>query len=781
LKNYNLSNSYRLTRQSIYKRDPVASDHATRGNRAGHFWIQGRLDNGQSSGERGYSQRGWRHPGKARAVLYASVGLAGLLAGSSASSQSTVGTAADGSPTIDLETITVTGREDPKGPINGYVAKRSTAASKTDTPILKTPQAVTVIGREQIEDQKPNNLAEAVRYAPGIRGETYGSDARNDWFLIRGFPAQDVGLFLDGLQLFYTSYAAWKLNPFGLERIEVLRGPSSVLYGGSSPGGIVNAVSKRPLLDPLHYVELGINNFGNRYAGFDVSGSVDASAINGKLYYRLVGQVKNGGTQTDFTDDDRYYFAPSFTWKPDADTTLTVLGSVSYDHTNSQNFLPYIGTVVPAPFGRISTRLFASDPSVDTWDRNQALIGYEFEHRFANDVTFRQNARYGYVNVTFSDLFGLGYATTPAAADLARGNFLTTPTANQVSVDNQTEVKFATGPVSHTALLGLDFRRYTIDDTQGFGAAPSLNLVQPVYLFVPRFSGAPFQDSQISQNQLGLYLQDQIELDRWTLVLSGRHDWVATENENRLGPSQSRDVGNFSGRAGLIYNTDFGLAPYASYARSFNPIIGVNPTTGQLFAPEAGEQVEVGFKYQPAGFQGYIGAALFDLRRQNVLAADPTNPLLSTQSGEVRSRGFELEAVANLMPGLKLVGAFTAYDIEVTQDLDPAKIGKVPTNTPQRFGSLWLDYTIQTGVLQGLGFGGGIRAVGHSFADEANTLAVPSHVVADAAIHYDRANWRVAVNVSNLTDEIFVGSCSSPTACFYGDRRRVTASVGYRW
>jgi iron complex outermembrane recepter protein len=670
--------------------------------------------------------------------------------------------------------------ENPRGAVQGYVAGRSMAGTKTNTPIMETPQSLSVIGSEQIRDQKPGKFDEILRYTPGVLAGTFGADTRNDWFLIRGFKSDDVGLFLDGLQLFYTSYASWKLQPFNLARVEVLRGPSAVLYGGSSPSGIVNAVSKTPPTEPIRYLETGVNNFGNAYLSFDFGGPVATSPENGKLFYRVVGQVQNGGTQVDFTPDNNYFIAPSLTWKPDADTTFTVLASASKYETRSLNFLPYVGTVTAAPLGRIPTSLFASDPSVDTFKREQEMIGYQFERNLSDDVTFRQNARFAHVDVTLSTLFGLGYVNgDPATASLARGNFLTHGIANQGNLDNQLEYRFNTGILRHTALFGLDLRHYTIDDWQGFGGATPLNLLNPVYTPTARFNGAPYQDATVTQKQAGLYIQDQIKLDRFTLVLSGRNDWVATNNDNHIGAGQSREDSKFSGRAGLIYNFDSGLAPYVSYATSYNPVIGLN--SGQLLLPETGQQTEVGFKFQPNGFNGHFGFAWFDLKRQNALTTDPNNILLPTQNGEVTSRGFELEAVANPVPGLKLVGAFTTYDLFVSKDLNPALIGKTPTNTPQALVSGWVDYTFQSGPLTGFGLGGGVRYIGSSFADNLNTMAVPSVVLGDATVHYEWQNWRAALNVINVADTIYVANCSSANACFYGDRRRTTASLSYKW
>jgi len=673
--------------------------------------------------------------------------------------------------------------ETPRGPVQGYVAHRSSSGTKTNTPIMETPQSVSVVGAEQIRDQKPNKLDEVLRYTAGVRAGTFGADTRNDWFLIRGFKSDDVGLFLDGMQLFYTSYASWKLQPFNLERVDILRGPSAVLYGGSSQGGIVNAISKMPPSEPIRYVETGVNNFGNAYVAFDFGGPVATATEPGKLFYRVVGQVQNGGTQVDFTPDNNYFIAPSFTWKPDADTSFTVLASASKQDTRGIGFLPYVGTVVDAPWGKIPTSRFVGDPSVDRFTREQEMVGYQFERNLTDSVTFRQNARFAHVDVTYSTLYGLGYATTAAAANLARGNFFTNGVANQANLDSQVEYRFGTGPLQHTSLFGVDLKHYTIDDYQGFGGATSLNLLNPVYSPTATFSGAPYQNATLTQKQVGVYAQDQIKLDRLTLVLSGRNDWVDTYNDNHIGANLGRNDSAFSGRAGLIYNFDVGLAPYVSYATSFNPIIGTNftLTPNQLYVPETAKQAEVGVKYQPLGLDGHFGIAYFDLKRANVLTTDPSNVLRSIQTGEVTSRGFELEAVANVMPGLKVMASHTVYDIFVSRDGDTTLIGKVPTNTPSQLTSGWADYTIQSGLFTGLGFGGGVRYVGKSYADNLNTLVVPSYLLGDAAIHYERQGWRYALNVANITDKIYVGSCSSISACFYGDRRRVTASASYKW
>lgn len=673
--------------------------------------------------------------------------------------------------------------ENPRGPVQGYVARRSSSGTKTNTPIMETPQAVSVIGADQIRDQKPNKLDEALRYTAGVRAGTFGADTRNDWWLIRGFKSDDIGLFLDGMQLFYTSYASWKLQPSNMERVEVLRGPSAVLYGGSSPSGIVNVISKMPPTEPVRTIETGVNNFGNAYVGFDVGGPVATQPGNGQLLYRVVGQVQNGGTQVNFTPDNNYFIAPSVTWKPDADTTLTVLASASKQDTRGINFLPYQGTVSSAPFGKIPTSFFAGDPGVDKFTREQEMLGYQFERNLTDDLTFRQNARFAHVDLTYRGYVGSGWSNVDTAT-LGRYNWYAKNTANQADLDNQLEYRFDTGPVKHTVLFGVDLKGYQIDDYQAFGfGVSSINVLNPSYgaaeVPVPT---APFRNFLITQKQAGTYVQDQMKLANFTLVLSGRNDWVETTQAARdTGVTVGqRDDSKFSGRAGVIYNFDNGIAPYVSYATSYNPIIGLN-AQNQLFLPETGKQAEIGVKVAPKGFDGYFTASVFDLKRQNVATTDPSNVLLQNQTGEVTSRGIELEAVANATRELKLIGAFTAYHLFTSKDLDPSLVGKTPTNTPEMLISGWADYTFKDGPLEGFGFGGGVRYVGSSWADTANTLEVPAVVLGDLALHYERQNWRTALNVINLTDKIYVASCASTSSCFYGDRRRVTASVSYKW
>lgn len=675
--------------------------------------------------------------------------------------------------------------ETARGPVDGYVATRSATATKTDTPIIRTPQSISVIGAQQIEAQRSQTVAEALRYTPGVYANQFGPDTRLDWFLIRGFSATDTGLFRDGLQLFQTAFANFRIDPFGAERIEVLRGPAATLFGGSPVGGLVNIVSKRPTAEPLRYLELGGGSFNQRYAAFDLGGPADAE---GHWFYRLTGRLQNSDAQVQFAPEDRYYIAPSFTYKPDGATTFTVLTSFQRDETGGAGqFLPYSGTVRPNASGlRISRSLNASDPLVDRYTRNQANLGYEFEHHFDDVWTVRQNFRYSFTEVRDSRYVGNGYANA-AETELARYGFLTTPHAGLFAVDNQAEARFNDGYFGHKLLMGVDYKRYSLSDNQASTPfppdvpVPSLNILSPRY---GQFSSTPASYRVLNQQlqQVGLYAQDQVALtERLTFLIGGRQDFVTNDLQNKLDASlsTSQNESAFTGRLGLIYNFDNGLAPYVTYGTSFNPTAGAD-SSNRPFKSDRGEQVEIGAKFQPVGWNTLFTVAAFDLVRSNVLTPDPNSIFNNLQIGAVRSRGFEASAVATLAEGLNVVASYTLYGLRTIEG-SALDLGKTPVGIPETFASLWADYTIPTGDFRGFGFGGGVNYVGRSYADVANTLTVPEYVTFDAAVHYERDGWRAAVNVQNAGDRRFVASCSSANACFYGTQRRIIASLGYKW
>lgn len=675
------------------------------------------------------------------------------------------------------------------GPVRGVVARTTRSGMKSATELTAIPQTVSVVGREEIDDMGAQNVGEALRYTPGAFSQPFGPDADTNWLFLRGFQATQTGVYMDGLQLFGYAFGGFYVDTFGLERVEVLKGPASVLYGGSNPGGIVNYVSKRPDFSRDKYIESGINDAGTGYLGFDIQ-----DVANGNIALRMNGRLQGGDGYSDFQEGWRGFIAPSLTIQPDELTSLTVFGNYTHvDEThNGDSFLPYEGTVVDrivggVNYGRIDRDANFSEPSVDKYERQQGSVGYELEHTFDNQWTARSNARFGVSDIDEQFLYADGWAS---ATELNRVNFAHQTKSTTFLIDNQIEGTVNTGAVEHRILAGVDYKFFNIDQVQSsalFGTTPPIDAFDPVY-GAPLTTPVSYTNQDLTQRQLGIYLQDQMRFGGgWIATLNGRYDkgWLeAHDRPTFYAPDQNvtqkRSDGQFSGRAGLAYEFANGITPYASVASFFNPIIGVDDN-GDLFEPEEGVQYEAGIKYAPTFIDGLFTLSVFDLTRQNV----PSNVTAFTQLqlGEVRSRGFEAEAKVNVTEQLKMTAGITAYDIEITEDANPALIGNTPFIVPEVMASVSADYTFRNGDAwyDGVTVGGGVRYVGSSWADNENTLKVPDVTLVDLKLGYEKDNWGVAFNVTNVFDETYVSSCQGANVCSYGEGRSFKLKAHARW
>ncbi|KRE22676.1 ferrichrome-iron receptor [Bosea sp. Root483D1] len=731
---------------------------------------------------------------KTRFLLGSTVSLTVLCAGAAlAQTQS--------APTVQLDTITVEGDGGTTtGPVNGYVATRSATGSKANTSITAIPQAVSVLGRDEIDDRKALKVDEALRYTAGVAAQAFGPDPDTDWIFIRGFQATQTGVFMDGLQLYSYGFGGFQIDPFLLERVEVLKGPASVLYGGSTPGGIVNLVSKRPNGKNFGYVEAGINNWGNAYTGIDIG----VSDKQGVWSTRLTGKLSGGDQYTDYSKDFRGMIMPQISYQPNGATRFTAYGmyaALDQVHVGG-GFLPYIGTVRNAPFGRIRREAFFGEPAVDDQERTQALLGYEFQHQFANNWTFSQNLRYGVMKGSQLGPYGFGYAgpdapfgdrLQPLGPDnqLYRIGFQERTRVRTFTVDNRIDGKVVTGPLEHSLLFGVDYKYFNVDHTQASGGATTISATNPVYGAAQGPTGV-YLNQDLKHHQIGFYAQDQIRFGGgWLLTLNGRYDYVDKKSVSPTGllfsPTYDKKEASWSGRAGLGYEFANGLTPYVSAATFFTPVFDAVPDLlggpGQPFRPEEGQQFEAGVKYKPTFMDALLTASVFHISKRNVLNPAPTalNPFAQQQLGEVTSRGFEFEAKANITKDLKLLASFTAFDLTTRKDSRPLLVGKTPVVVPEVTASGWLDYTVPEGAFKGLGLGAGVRYVGSSYANAENTLKVPAATVVDAAIRYQIGNWGMALNVTNLFDKVYVKSCNGQSGCGYGDARTVTVSANYKW
>lgn len=707
---------------------------------------------------------------------------------------STAAAAQDGSAT-KLEKIEVQAqgaRDEATGPVDGYVAKATTTGSKSATPLAEIPQSVSVIGRDELDDRGVvNKVDEALRYTPGVTTEPFGTDADTDWFYIRGFDATQTGVFLDGLTLFSFGFGGFQIDPFMLERVEVLKGAASVLYGGANPGGIISLISKRPLDEPLYYTEIGINSEGNAFTGFDIN---DKLTDDGTIRYRVTGKVSGGDTYTDFSNDLRGVIIPQITYAPDDATSLTVYGVLQgLDQVHVGNgFLPYVGTVVDAPFGKIDRDAFYGEPDLDTGTYVQQMIGYEAKHELESGWSLTQNARYSHLYKHEAGPYTFGWVGgAPTGPDylLNRIGFEATSKVDTFAIDNRAENEFDLGGANHAFLAGLDYKYYRLDHIQACCGATPISATDPVY-GVPQNPNFVYLDQVVRQQQIGLYVQDQIRFgDGWLVTLNGRYDYVDTVSKAAVGTSFDSNDGALSGRAGLAYEFDNGVTPYVSVATFFSPLVGtrttdpsdpLNPAKLAALQPEEGHQYEAGVKYEPTFVDGLFTASVFQITKQNVSVPVP-GFFVNAQLGEVQSTGVELEGKVNIANDWKVIGAFSYTDLEATEELDASLIGKSPVIAPETQASLWLDYTVPSGALEGLSVGAGVRYQGESWADAANTRKVPSTALVDAAIRYEKNDWAASLNVSNLFDKEYVNGCQGLSVCGYGESRTLTLKLSKKW
>ncbi len=737
--------------------------------------------------------RGLRPLAKAR-LLCAGAVLAIVAGGAfAASAQTTNSSGADSSTSVGEVVVTAA----------HYVPEKSSAATKMQTALIETPQSVTVISRDQIDLLDWQNISQSVRYTAGIVGENYGSDTRYDWLTLRGFQPVE---YIDGLQAPVGSVSTSGFDLYGAQEVDILKGPSSVLYGLAPPGGIVDVTTRRPEDKFGGSAEVDYGSYGNWEVAGDVTG-----AVNDLVSLRLTTMNRTGGTQADGVNDERFYIAPAATFHIDPKTDLTLLSYYQWDNDKGDGvgFLPAAGVYSNNPVvGKLSPNFNAGDYGYDDFARRQYGVGYDFKHDFGGDLKLEQNLKYFDDVTRQNDIYGAGLATctmadavsacgpgalypylnpltgvqetsggAPLYSDyttLNRDSFPFKEAISSFNVDTRLTDRFDTGPVTQTVLVGVDYRRYILQSAFGFASAPPLDLAAPNHnltgIVSPPYA---YTDADETQSQVGLYGQDQIKYDHWVLTLGAREDWLDQYNS---GAKINDSV--FTYRAGLNYVFQSGLAPYIAYATSFQPTEGVG-ANGAAFKPTTGDQVEGGIKFEPKflphDVKVFATLAVYDLHQKNVLETDDANPNFQVQTGQVEVKGVELEAVARIYERFTLNASYAHTDSSVSGSNTQL------TLTPKDQASLFADYTFQDGPVAGLGGGAGVRYIGSTYGDTANLWKDPSYTLVDAVVHYNLGKWALKVAASNLFDHIYIAQCSSESDCFYGLRRNVTATLSRKF
>ncbi|VXC59267.1 Iron complex outermembrane receptor protein [Pseudomonas sp. 8Z] len=694
---------------------------------------------------------------------------------------------------VEIGEINVTGQvvEQPTEHVTGYVAKRNMSATKTNTPITETPQSLSIVTSDELRDRQAETLSQALSYTPGITSQPTSFNRTADRFRIRGFDVESGtgGSLRDGLRLQNNSYDGVQ-EPYGLERVEVIRGAASVLYGQLSPGGMINGVSKRPTETPFHELNMQVGSHDRKQLSADFSGPLAGSDT---LSYRLTLLSRDSDTQQDYINDDKFYIAPALTWRPNEDTSLTLLSFYQKTDTRFSAPLPYqlVKGVGDSGF-KIGRHDFIGEPDYDDMNGEMSALGYEFQHHFNENFTLNHKLRYSESDVKWNYLqVRTGNAATTAAVInqaattgiLQRQYSDRRERARTWASDTNIESKWQLGSVEHTVLVGFDGYDTSYDSHNFRATNRSMDLDLTRYNYgqpiVVNRNRAADRGSQLDTLQKGVYLQDQIKFDdKWILLLGGRHDWADQQQAaHRNDDKASQDDEATTYRAGLVYLADNGLAPYISYSESFFPV-SVAEVTGQTFDPTEGKQYEIGVRYQPKDSNLLLSAAIYELTQENVLKQDPSD-LSYRQTGEVRSRGLELEAKADVTDALSLIASYAYTDARITKSAIATEVGQRSEDTPYHQAALWASYAFVNWGIPQLTVGAGARYKGTTQASGIDS-AMPAYTLFDAMARYQiDENWSVTLNANNLTNKQYT-YCEF-AICRYGDERTMLTSVNFNW
>ncbi|MEQ3725038.1 TonB-dependent siderophore receptor [Alcanivorax sp.] len=719
----------------------------------------------------------------------------------------------------ELQTIEVNAKQSEDvygGDDFGYVGQRSLTATKTDTPVSETPRSVSIVTREQMDDRAAVSISDALRYTPGMQAGFYGEDNKQDWFIVRGFKQANNGLYRDGTRTYSDGFYSWQLDPANLERVEILRGPASVLYGQTPPGGVINVISKRPKDYSFGSVTAEYGTWDRKQLTVDVGAPIgDGHA------FRVVALGRENGTQVDDLEAKRTLFAPSLKLNLGEATDLTLLATYQKDDSDPYlQFLPSEGTLTANKNGYIQDDVAVGNPDYEYFKRTQYIFGYQLEHEINDSTRFDQSVRYGHIDIDLKQMYSLGYvrdlspAALPAAGqildptnarrDIYRGISTEDGSASTWTADNRLTHKWTFNNIEHTLLAGVDYQNLSIESKDfandplvadgntlnGLGT-PDINfdIYSPSYtnnvvLFdINTFSVVDDSDRQketTDSYQVGGYLQDQMKIgENLVVMLGGRFDKTRTEFDNKA-TNVERKIDNeeWTANTGAAWLFGNGVTAYASYAQFFQPILQLDDDNNPA-KPEQGDQFEVGMKYQPEGFDGYFNVAVFDITQENLSRRDPATQDFK-QIGEVENQGVELEFVSNITTSFSLIANASFMDPEIKNDVRGSAVeGNRPNQVADTTASVWGKYAFLQGPLGGFSVGTGLSYTGETFGDDTETLEVPSYTLWDATVSYRWQDFKFQVAAKNLADKEYVATCNY--YCWYGNGRNVIGSVTYAW
>ncbi|WP_039787738.1 TonB-dependent siderophore receptor [Herbaspirillum huttiense] len=642
--------------------------------------------------------------------------------------------------------------------------------NKSNTPLSQTPQSVSVVTRSMLDSQQAVSLADALENVPGVVAQQYGRRGWDD-LIIRGQVASD-SLYLDGLRTTASSRVAEQL--FGLQQVEVLKGPGSLLYGLVLPGGLVNMVSKRPQGNDFANVDVTVGSHDFYQTTVDMNKSLSE---NGKQAFRINGLISNSNDATDNVWFKNRYIAPSLSLDLGARTDFTILTSYQERSYVRQQGLPRSGSINSNVNGALPRSLFIGEPGARPYAANETRVGYALTHRFDDGWTLNNNVRYQQFEM--SGQLVANNVLSSTGRSLTRTGTDQTYEGQTFSIDTNVQRSFNTGFGKHEITLGTDYLNSREDTLSYTCTVAALNVYNPVYGARLNCPTTPNTYTSTSIRDTGLYARDNIRFgERWQLLTGLRYDNVSTYSTNlRTGAHTDTPASATTGSAALMYELLRGVRPYISYATSFYPNSGTD-VSGGTFKPETGKQWEAGVKFDLDEGRTSLNVAVFDLRRRNVLVSDPNNTGFNIAVGEQRSQGGEISVTSDLRNGLSLNAGYSYTAAIVTDDggQRSTTVGQWLDNVPRHNFTTSARYRFK-GQLAGWEWNGGVH--GQSMM-RTNGYTLPGYVLADTGVAYNAERWRAALNVKNIFNtHYYAGGLQNAVAL--GDDRTILLTLGYRY
>ncbi len=659
-------------------------------------------------------------------------------------------------------------------------------ATKTMLTAEETPQAISILEQEALEQRDPTSVAQALRYVPGVHTELRGNSATGlDHFNIRGFT--NFQIFYDGLPLMYNqSFLQPQVDPIALEQLEVFKGPTSILYGSIPPGGMVNLIAKSPQQTQSTKLSLSGGTANFKEFTMDSTGQIGESDFS----YRLLALARKKDGQVATTKEERYVLAPSLDWQVSERTLVNF--NLYYQNDPSLvglGAVPASGSVKSNPHGKLKSNAFMGDVNWNEFKKDITLVGYKINHEFNNNWVFLQNARY--MDGQAAQKLVYGAALAPDQRTLARSAFATDEKSRSFAIDNQLSGAFQTGDLQHNLLIGVDYQQLTSDILLKSAASG----VSSIDIFMPDNNQANLgslefayvRDTELKTRQIGLYLQDQVRFDNLVLIAGVRYDKYKQNQRQTVSGNTTEttlDQSNTAMRFGALYEFDNGISPYASFAQSFEPVPGKD-RHGNDFEPSTGEQWETGIKYASSDMSTQVNLSAFVITKKNDLTRDPAGTSYDkVQTGETQSKGLELETQWQITDPLHIAASYTYLDMEVTKDNSGLQ-GKTPSWVPESSANAWLNYEIDAGLMSGATFGAGVRYVGEAQLNPLNTEQVPDYTLVDLSIGYDLGqlshsltDFSANLVANNLLDTEYF-SCYDEINCWFGQEQSVKLKINY--